>query len=863
MTTVSMKKLIVLFFLLAPVMVHAAPGEEFFPRTIRSGTRGEDVQRLQTFLKQFRTIYPQGLVTSYFGPLTRSAILRFQRQYRLLQTGVVDNATRSRLNALANRLAPPGAGAQPVEQSAPPPPLPPTSISTPTPQLRPAVTPSYFNFSWRANDTITGEVRLPTPAPRPFVVIDGQRTITTNSSAAARLADIYKIVLVDDEVKWTDENATLLFEMLRRLPTTPFSWSKFKPWKIILTNDALPNDVEVRSGNIVRIAKLAFARANPTLQPRPDGTSPDRVFYSNRLYRAVLRTWYTQETLIREVIEKRYGLTVGYGEPIDEFQSFTPDELQFVAAVLEDLPAGLRTIPGFKKIVRRRNGLTNPWQPGAPAIAQIDKGYIEFMDIAFSSGQAEYIQRLVAHEVTHFLWHLVLTNDTKQRFMNLSGWGQTTPDQWVHRATTNFVSDYAATINPDEDFAETMSYYVYNPDLVRTHAPDKYDFIKNVVDGYEYVLLVDKQFSFQVFNLEPDLVYPGKIVAIDTEVRKRPDGDNQVVATLHLSPKFGDGAERAYARVVSPAGSWTDQYFYPVDGDKFTLRADFTISKYAAHGYWVPTGITVEDRVDNRRYESQGQFGWLLFIDNPEEDLEAPVADLSRLTVERGMFEGDDAILATVPVSDKHDEGLGGSGSVQNYASEQSEFNYGTYDTATKKLIITFPIRKYRASGEWEFREFTIKDIAGNLQIYDLKEQARRLTILTPRPDYVKPELDVSSIKITAVPRRPERPDGETDVTIVYRARDDNAGLGWVTYTILKPNGQSLFDYNYHENFYTPYFVGGAPDTWKSYTIKLTLPPGSVPGTWALREMTLKDKAGNSHTVNFVEVGIMKRFDVL
>ena len=100
------------------------------------------------------------------------------------------------------------------------------------------------------------------------------------------------------------------------------------------------------------------------------------------------------------------------------------------------------------------------------------------------------------------------------------------------------MSAYAASYNPDEDFAETLAYYIYQPDLVRTLAPDKYNFIKKVVDGYEYVVLVDKQFTFQVFNLEPDLTFPGKIIGVDTEVYKLENGDNRVVATLHLAEEI-------------------------------------------------------------------------------------------------------------------------------------------------------------------------------------------------------------------------------------------------------------------------------------------------------------------------------------
>lgn len=48
--------------------------------------RNDDIRTLQTFLKsQGVDIYPEGLVTGYFGPLTEEAAGRFQLKYGLVQ----------------------------------------------------------------------------------------------------------------------------------------------------------------------------------------------------------------------------------------------------------------------------------------------------------------------------------------------------------------------------------------------------------------------------------------------------------------------------------------------------------------------------------------------------------------------------------------------------------------------------------------------------------------------------------------------------------------------------------------------------------------------------------------------------------
>ncbi len=58
-----------------------------FNKDLDFGARGEDVKRLQELLKQDKSIYPEGQVTSYFGGLTRAAIIKFQIKY-----GVIKNA---------------------------------------------------------------------------------------------------------------------------------------------------------------------------------------------------------------------------------------------------------------------------------------------------------------------------------------------------------------------------------------------------------------------------------------------------------------------------------------------------------------------------------------------------------------------------------------------------------------------------------------------------------------------------------------------------------------------------------------------------------------------------------------------------
>lgn len=67
---------------------------------IEEGSTGDNVTRLQTFLAGDATIYPQGLITGYFGTLTKAAVIRFQARYGIPQVGRVGPVTLAKINEL-------------------------------------------------------------------------------------------------------------------------------------------------------------------------------------------------------------------------------------------------------------------------------------------------------------------------------------------------------------------------------------------------------------------------------------------------------------------------------------------------------------------------------------------------------------------------------------------------------------------------------------------------------------------------------------------------------------------------------------------------------------------------------------------
>lgn len=78
-------------------------------KELKLGDRGYEVKLLQTWLAQDPTVYPQRIVSGFFGRLTKLAVIRFQEKYAsdilapqglIKGTGVVDSYTRMKLNEL-------------------------------------------------------------------------------------------------------------------------------------------------------------------------------------------------------------------------------------------------------------------------------------------------------------------------------------------------------------------------------------------------------------------------------------------------------------------------------------------------------------------------------------------------------------------------------------------------------------------------------------------------------------------------------------------------------------------------------------------------------------------------------------------
>ncbi|MDE5785600.1 MAG: carboxypeptidase regulatory-like domain-containing protein, partial [Duncaniella sp.] len=386
-----------------------------------------------------------------------------------------------------------------------------------------------WSFSWQedgspAGYTQTSHVNKP-------VEIDflGKKIVPADVPSFTILEKDYHIYLDNDGEAWTQEYAYRLVETLK---TLPINYEARQYSLFHLTSDHLADDITVTDmgdGYEVTISKDVFYYANPFLVDL-DGVR-GRLF-SKRLHHALtnfVTDFGNDASAANTILEKRFGcqiLDVNYEELTkgitDEkethFQDFFPSEIVSIINMLEELPEGFHATQHLKYLLRRINGMPHPLYPEAAAVAwPVDNGYIEFTEKAFGgNNENEETLRLILHEKSHFLWAFVFSDEIKNEWIKIGGWYQDpATENWLTTKDVEFVSAYAHAHNPDEDMAESIAFYLKNPDKLKSRAPEKYDFICNrIMHGTRYISRIPDHLTFEVLNLYPDYDYPGKIKSL-------------------------------------------------------------------------------------------------------------------------------------------------------------------------------------------------------------------------------------------------------------------------------------------------------------------------------------------------------------
>ncbi len=210
------------------------------------------------------------------------------------------------------------------------------------------------------------------------------------------------------------------------------------------------------------------------------------ILYSNEDYLQLLEV-ILDKVSIKEIIERHYSLEImSEGQTQDGFpyQEFSKEELLTLYKQLIDLPVIVLRKLRLKKIYRVINGAVKESKYGyVLGDYSLDQERIQMYDSAFEKNGDQFGEGTLIHELGHAVWY-GLEDDLKGWYLNIS-W-KYNDGEWGKRFGNLFVSEYS-TSDPLEDFAEHFAAYVRNPELLKSKASIKYQWLKeNVFDGVEY-----------------------------------------------------------------------------------------------------------------------------------------------------------------------------------------------------------------------------------------------------------------------------------------------------------------------------------------------------------------------------------------
>lgn len=758
---------------------------------------------------------------------------------------------------------------------------------------------AQYSYTWKTDTTYEGADSVNMVQPVQVMFLHEPIQVVPHS-ASLHLMRRYSVLLGSE---WTEGQAYRLLQTFESVPQRenyyhtnnhkiPFSF-----WK--LTSEHLQNDIEISEEDgqkTVLLSLESFNYADPLLA-QIDGVRGR--FFSKRLHHAVVR-YVTDNGQDRRTLEKilkdRYAVEIDIPDYTEltknttkedegRFDEFKNEELMAIVSMLEEYPQGMHKTPGLKYLVRRLDGTPNPINPIAPAIAWVNEGYIEFMESAFRDQGSEYIHRLILHEKAHFLWAHLFSDQIKHDWIELGGW-YVNPDDvdgWSTTKQIEFVSAYAHAKNPNEDMAESISYYVVNPDKLRSRSPEKYEFIQNrIMHGTRYISRIRPDLTFEVHNLYPDVVYPGRIIRVDIQVDGAPEEDKEVTIELEIHGNDElSAAKSMYIRIFSDKAAFLDIRMQPIDSEGnridsgHILRGIRTLSKYSHHGYWRPDQITLRDAQGNERHESQRDYGWKLYINNPLADDTPPayVKDSIKLSLSQAEENGRPYQIIIVQWLVFEEVGMHHRDPVLVRLNDASRATYsiyddswGSYNPETSEATVHLEIPDYFPSGRYAVNYIQMKDKALNEDKVYFTRPGRRsketdeppamIDVQTTNPDTIPPVVDLNQITIRAESTNPQAPNGETQVEITFKVKDDISGYHSNYMYLRDPNGTMHGSFRHYvpRPNYSSVYYSFDPTVYKTYTKTIILPAGSIPGTWGLAQMKVRDKGRNRILVDFTEI---------
>ena len=807
-----------------------------------------------------------------------------------------------------------------------------------------ALTDADYDYTWEDDGSAAGHATQRYVNGPAKIVVVNDSIVVPDDFSAVKLRTEYGIVLSDSIQTWSSEDSYRLYKMFSNLPYDKYGEGNGLDYEtgenirgiFMLTDLEQDNDLTINNATSVpyaTVSQSAFTYAEPQIVTI-DGIRGK--FFSKRLYHAVVNfitDFANNDEVLSWLARERFGVEfmIGnqqtediMGEDSSNFQEFFNSEKLEILAMFEELPEGFHKQDGLKYLVRRINGQDNPQYPPAAAIAWSDLNVIEFMSKAFNGGSINDSRRLILHEKAHFLWAYTFDQELKDDWAELGGWflDPTTASGWSTTNTTESVSAYAHLKNPNEDMAESIAFYLTNPDALLSVSVKKYEFVRDrVMHGTRYIAQIREDLTFTVYNLFPDYTYPGKVTKVEVNIVGGSEEDKVVTirASLHSDSKDPniDGASEAYLRFASSIGTIHDLRLYPENGQAqdSVLIGTTNFSMLEKSGYWTLASFSVTDPVGNKRYENTSTVGMKLYIENPLEDILPPaynydyayeiVTDKFITGGNSGTISEDGEEMRALKLSFSHYDASPTSRGyarlivpnnndeevyerdIQGPATVDSEKNMDNGFNSDKYFEMHLLLYDYLQSGYYSTTYSFVTDIAGNKgTTYHVKDTADfiiseknkfkffkevrdSIYIETLYPDSLKPEIDINNITISAEPTNPSAPNGETRVNISILARDlsefegREAGISGVSFTLRDPLG-GIHGYQSGNGTMNDPFDGsqdpGNNNNWEVYNFDLLLPQGSPPGEWGMASAYAEDRAGNWEEYSFVEY---VRFDII
>lgn len=318
-----------------------------------------------------------------------------------------------------------------------------------------------------------------------------------------KLRDSYKIIL---HTSWTKEKSEILLSTLdSAFQSSDVQSFEMSPSTWMLSDEDIQSDVKIEIENSIKLVSV-----NPDVFS--DEESGELIETKQRLFHVIAQfiteDWSdlqatrlilkdgTDREAIELVLKEFYGLSIvrtdtSEAEKISQklhkyvgevhVSEFSNEDLIKLMTVYELFPRGLDRIPKMKYLLRREKA---PYAGSAWIVADC----IEYDGRTFRINSQKEFKHIIIHEKAHFLWEYALNGKLRKAWSELGGWHKdpNNRNRWLKsKDRKEFVTDYAYAKNPNEDWAESVAFYLSRPDRLRSCSLAKYDFIDRVMMQYQ------------------------------------------------------------------------------------------------------------------------------------------------------------------------------------------------------------------------------------------------------------------------------------------------------------------------------------------------------------------------------------------